>query len=429
MNESTLHTRREFLRHSTLGVAAAWTVPAFLERTFFSLNAAAADAAIQTATGADHPILVVLQLAGGNDGLNTVVPFADDAYLRSRPTLGFKRPDILQLDDYCGLNRQLIGLKGLYDSGNLSIIQAVGYPNPNRSHFRSTEIWQTASDADKNEAYGWLGRYFDACCAGEDPSVGVSIGGTVPQAFTARNPTGISFSDPERYRWMGEGGDGEMAFRDLNDDDDGGDGTVGAIGGANNTEISSLDFLKRTALDAQVSSDEVRQIARKYKSTVTYPINKLGTELNLVAKMIAGGMKTRVFYVSQGGYDTHNGQAGTHDRLLKNLDECLAAFCADLKQQGNFNRVMVMTFSEFGRRVEQNANGGTDHGAAAPMFLLGGALKPGIHGKAPSLTDLYRGDLKFGIDFRAVYATMLEDWLKVQSVPILGRQWKKLGLI
>src|SRR5437764_13837280 len=200
--EPSLKTRREFFRTTALGSAVTWTIPAFLAHTFSALQADAAEKATQAATGRDGTILVVLQMAGGNDGLNTVVPFADDAYHRSRPKLGIPADQILKLDAYAGLNPKLTGLKSLFDEGHLSVIQGVGYPNPNRSHFRSTEIWQTASDADRNENEGWLGKYFDNCCAGADPTVGVAVGDQMPQAFVARTPTGVTFSKPEQFRWM-----------------------------------------------------------------------------------------------------------------------------------------------------------------------------------------------------------------------------------
>src|SRR5438093_14623 len=200
--KQTMHTRRQFLRTSVLGAAASWTLPVFLEKTFFALDAMAADALTQTATGKDGTILVVLQMAGGNDGLNMVVPYADDVYYRSRPRLGLPADKVLKLDSYAGLNGKLIGLKSLFDEGHLGVVQGVGYPNPNRSHFRSTEIWQTASDATKFEKYGWLGRYFDNTCAGCDPTVGVNIGRQMPQAFAAKKPIGVSLDNPQNYRFM-----------------------------------------------------------------------------------------------------------------------------------------------------------------------------------------------------------------------------------
>ncbi len=443
MNEPhtrTLHTRREFLRTSMLGAAAAWTLPVFLQKTFLALDAMAAGAAIQTATGKDNTILVVLQMAGGNDGLNTIIPYADDAYYKARPVLGIKPGEVLKLNDYAGLNPKLAGFKALYDAGDLSVIQGVGYPNPNRSHFRSTEIWQTAADAERMEAYGWLGNYFDNCCNGADPTVGVSIGGEMPQSFVAREPTGVSFSKPEQYRWVnGEKGPGasgsEAIYRELNQPEseamegDNAGGSIGAISGGVAPGMSTLDFLQRTALDAQLSSDKIREIAKKNASTVPYPNGKLADSLNLVGRMVAGGLPTRVYYVHQGGYDTHNNQLGAHDRLMGDLNDSVAAFCKDLQAQGNFDRVMLMTFSEFGRRVAQNGSNGTDHGAAAPMFVMGGGAKAGMFGKHPSLTQLDRGDLIYNVDFRSVYATVLERWLKAPSKAVLGRQFPLLPLV
>jgi uncharacterized protein (DUF1501 family) len=446
----TLQTRRAFLRTSMLGAAAAWTLPVFIDKTFLALHAIAADRAIQTATGRDSTILVVLQLAGGNDGLNTVIPFADDAYRRARPTLGLAPDKVLKLSDQIGLNPALAPLRALFDEGHLGIIQGVGYPNPNRSHFRSTEIWQTASDANENRANGWLGSYFDHCCPGADPTVGVAIGGTSPQAFAAKTPTGVSFARPEQYRWInyektdGKMGASEYFFRQLNQPEEVasdlssmlggasdvvGGGSVDAIAGAARDGSNPLDFLERTALDAQVSSDRVLAIARKTKPLVTYPGGRLSESLSLVGRMIAGGLPTRVYYVSLGGFDTHQNQIPAHERLLTELGAALAAFAADLKAQGNFERVMLMTFSEFGRRVEQNASGGTDHGAAAPMFVMGGRAKPGLFGKMPSLTQLFQGDLIHTIDFRSVYAGVLEQWLGVASQPVLGRKFNPLSLV
>lgn len=427
-----------------LGAAATWTLPVFLEKTFFALDALAADSATQTITGKDGTILVVLQMAGGNDGLNTVIPFADDAYHVARPRLRLATDQVLKINNHIALNPKLAGLKSLYDKGQVAIVQGVGYPNPNRSHFRSTEIWQTASDADRTQSEGWLGRYFDSCCEGADPTVGVAIGEETPQAFAAKNPTGVTFSRPEQFRFQpSERGKGELSaeemfFRQLNESgagDEGGTatsnagGSIGAIPGKARNDLSTLDFLQRTALDAQLSSDKILAIARKYKSTVPYPPGQLAASLNIIARMIAGGLPTRVYYASQGGFDTHAGQINTHDRLMGEFDGAIAAFVADLKQQGNFERVLLMTFSEFGRRVQENANGGTDHGAAAPMFVLGGAIKAGLFGRYPSLTDLDHGDLKFNTDFRSVYGTVLDRWLKAPSESVLGRKFPTLSIV
>jgi uncharacterized protein (DUF1501 family) len=438
MNESTLHTRRRFLRTGILGGAVAWTLPVFLEKTFFALDAAAADAALQTVTGKDGPILVVLQLAGGNDGLNTVVPYADDAYYSARPRLGIAADRTLKLNDHIGLNARLASLRGLYDSGDLAVIQGVGYPNPNRSHFRSTDIWQTATDSDKFDRHGWIGRYFDSCCEGEDPAAGVSVGRQSPLAFSAARPRGVTLARPEQFRFISESASdpaaSEEMFREMNtmessvEDNAGGSvesvGAAGAMVGGN-----TMDYLRRTALDAQVSSDKILQITRKFRSSVSYPASQLASGLSLVGRLIAGGMPTRVYYVSQGGYDTHSGQTGAHDRLLGDLDASLAAFVADLKAQGNFDRVMLMTFSEFGRRVAENNSGGTDHGAAAPLFVLGGGVKPGIYGRQPSLTQLNDGDLLYNVDFRSVYATVLDKWMRAPSEMVLKRKFATMDFI
>ncbi len=440
--ELTLKTRREFLRGTVLGSALSWTVPTFLANTFASLHADAADSATQIVTGKDSNILVVLQMAGGNDGLNMVVPFADDNYHKARPRLGIAKKDVLQLNDTVGLHPGMTGLKELYDAGQLGVVQGVGYPNPNRSHFRSTEIWQTASDANRFEATGWLGRYFDNACSGCDPAVAVAISGQMPQAFAAKRPKGICFSNPQNYRFIksdrpepGEKDMTEESFRKLNESDaaqmENSGGTIAMLNGPAPHNGSPLDFIERTALDAQVSSDEIRAIAGKSENKATYPGSQLANSLKLVAKLIGGGMATRIYYVSQGGYDTHTNQAGAHERLLTDLGDAVKAFVADLKAQGNFERVLIMTFSEFGRRVSENASGGTDHGAAAPMFVIGNKVKGGLLGKYPSLApaDLLNGDLKYHVDFRGVYATVLESWLRTKSAPVLGRQFTPLPIV
>src|ERR1035438_4121223 len=427
-DDITLHTRREFLRRTVLGGALSWTVPTFLANTFAAMQAEAADRATQVATGRDSTILVILQMAGGNDGLNTVVPATNDYYHRARPKIGLAESKVLKLDNDLGLHPSLTGFKELYDAGRLAIVQGVGYPNPNRSHFRSTEIWQTASDSARFERYGWLGRYFDKTCTGCDPTIGVSIGRQMPQAFTAQRPTGVSLENPQNYRFMAGGGSrpGEMssteeAVRKLHQPEaeaaENSGGTIGSLSGPVRHIGSPLDFLERTALDAQVSSDKIRSIASPVTNVATCPGSQLGNSLKLVAKLIGGGLPTRVFYVSQGGYDTHTNQANTQERLLRDLGDSVKAFVEDMQGQGNLPRVLVMTFSEFGRRVAENANGGTDHGAAAPMFVVGEKVKAGLLGRYPGLapTDLFQGDLKYTVDFRSVYAGVLEGWLRSEE--------------
>jgi uncharacterized protein (DUF1501 family) len=453
-NEITLQTRREFLRTTVLGSALSWTVPAFLASTLTALQSDAADSATQIVTGKDATILVVLQMAGGNDGINTVVPYSNDFYRKARPRIGLPADKIIKVNEDIAFNSALSGFKNLYDAGNLAVVQGVGYPNPNRSHFRSTEIWQTASASDRVEKYGWLGRYFDNACAGADPTVGVAVGSQLPQSFFAKKPEGICLNNPQNYRFMSDGhpkpGETDMteeSYKKLNDLEmsspapDGGPGMIpeensgGSISslaaGMPMQGGSAVDFISRTALDAQMSSDKVRDIAAKVQNQATYPGSQLGNSLKLVAKLIGGGLPTRVYYVSQGGYDTHTNQVGSQARLLQDLGDATKAFVEDMKAQGNMPRVLVMTFSEFGRRVTENANGGTDHGAAAPMFIVGNKVKAGLLGKYPSLApeDLYQGDIKYNVDFRNVYASVLENWLKTKSAPILGKQFEPLPLV
>ncbi|MDP7655141.1 MAG: DUF1501 domain-containing protein [Roseibacillus sp.] len=428
----SLKTRREFLQTSTLGASAACTVPMFLERTFAQLDKEAKDSAIQTETGKDSRILVVLQLAGGNDGLNTVVPYADDAYYKARPRLRKDVKDLRKINDHLALSGNLGFMGSLYDEGELAIVQGVGYPNPNRSHFVSTSIWETA-DTRNRSSTGWLGRYFDHECAGADPTVGISLKKTQPESFGAMKNPGISLSTPELYRWIHGGGEKALAeefFAELNSPDDATGSSLEEVGkpgrkaGENN-----LAFLERVAMDARVSSDRILGLASKYKSKVQYAGTPVSRSLNLVSRMIAGGMPTRVYYVSHGGFDTHQGQANRHGQLLSQLDQALKSFFTDLAQQGNKDRVTLLTFTEFGRRVAENASGGTDHGKGNCLFVAGAPVKGGLYGKHPSLTDLDKGDLKFDIDFRSIYATVIEDWMKGKAKPILNEDFKKVGFM
>ena len=443
-NEITLQTRREFLRTTVLGSALSWTVPVFLADTFAALQSQAADSATQVVTGKDSTILVVLQMAGGNDGLNTVIPYANDYYHNARPQIGQTADKVLKLNGDVAFHGAMTGFKSLYDSGNLAVVQGVGYPNPNRSHFRSTEIWQTASDSDKVEKYGWLGRYFDNACAGADPTVGIAVSRQLPESFFAKTPTGVCFDNPRNYRFLspehprpGQTDMTEAVFEKLNETDlaspdaDSGASIGSLAAGMPMQGGKVIEFIERTAMDAQISSQEVRAIAGRVQNQATYPNSGLANSLKLVAKLIGGGLPTRIYYVSQGGYDTHANQIATQQRLLGELGDSLKAFVDDLKAQGNLQRVLVMTFSEFGRRVAENANGGTDHGAAAPMFIVGNTVKAGLLGKYPSLAprDLFEGDIRYNVDFRSVYAAILEDWLKTKSDIILGRQFVPLSVV
>lgn len=428
------------MRSAVLGASATWTLPGFIDRTFAELGEDARDRSTQFASGKDDTILVVLQMAGGNDGLNTLVPFGNDAYHKARPTIGKKAKDLIRIGDGLGLNDSLPFLGSMFKEGQLGVVQGVGYPNPNRSHFVSTSIWETADTRNRSNT-GWLGRYFDNACEGIDPTLGISFNKSTPESFGAMRNPGVSLSSPELYRWIHGGGqkaEAEEFFAELNqpdrDDEDvvaGGSiempagGKVGAVVGESN-----LDFLERVALDAQVSSKKILEVAAKHRTKVSYDGTPIARNLNLVSRMIAGGMATRVYYVSHGGFDTHTGQVNSHDRLLGQLDSALKSFFTDLRQQGNDKRVVLMSFSEFGRRVAQNASGGTDHGKASCMFVAGGGVKGGLFGKYPSLTELSQGDLEHTVDFRKVYADLLNGWLRAPGVErILGGKYDGIGLV
>jgi uncharacterized protein (DUF1501 family) len=399
-----LQTRREFLRRGAVLAAAAGTVPTFLART---AEALAAPSAKET-----DRILVLLQLAGGNDGLNTLIPFADDAYYRARPQLAVPAKDVVRLDDRLGLHPELAPVKALYDEGLCAIFQGVGYPNPDRSHFRSMEIWETASGSDKSETTGWIGRFFDANCPGCDrPTAGVAVGSVLPQSLKNRRGVGVAVEDPEQFRTLVGNGAGQGAGQPAPAGD------------------SPLDFLQRTAMNARLSADAIAAAVAKYRSDVEYPQGQFSQSLRLVAQMIAGGLPSRVYFASLGGFDTHAGQSPAHPNLLRQFGQGVSAFLKDLRQQGNADRVLVVQFSEFGRRVAENASGGTDHGTAAPMFAFGKPVKAGLHGAYPNLADLDQGDLKHTIDFRRVYAAVLRDWLATKPEPILGGEFPPVPLL
>lgn len=444
MFDPQLHafTRREFLGTGLTLASAAVAVPWFVNRSALGL--------VQPAPGArsipgvpEDRILVVIQLSGGNDGLNTVVPYGEAAYYRARPGIAIREERVIKLSGSSeGLHPTMGALADLYNDGLLSVIQGVGYPNPNRSHFTSMDIWHTADTSATGD--GWLGRYFDAECVGygafeggrapasarptaPNPQIGIAIGPSAPLAMKGRKMSGISFESADLFRWTGSstgtGRRGEEVHRELAEAYD-------AITRAGTPEgvdpDSNLGFLTRTALDAQVSSDLIRR-AVAARPRVTYPGSELSRQLQMVASMIQARLSTRVYYVGMGGFDTHSGQGGEqgrHATLLNQFAGALKAFYADLKAQGNDGRVLTMTFSEFGRRVGQNGSQGTDHGTAAPMFLAGPMVRPGVLNPHPSMSNLDQGDLRYSVDFRQVYAAILERWLKADARPILGGSFR-----
>lgn len=413
-----LHTRREFLKKTTGIVAAATTVPAFLNRTAFALANPFDVPFVQPA--GDDRILVVVQLSGGNDGINSVIPFGHDAYYRVRPTLALAKGELIRMNDEIGLHPSLAPLKALYDSAKLAVVQGVGYPNPDRSHFRSMDIWQTGI-AEGFESKGWIGRLFDHTCNNAhlnepcSPTLAVSIGETLNPALKADTPIGVALRDPEQFYRMTQ----LYASSEISNEEQ----AAGA------TSVSQLDFLRRTAMNAELSADRIRRSIRSAQKQSDYPRDPFAQGLKLIAAMIAGGMDTRVYYISLTGFDTHANQAGMHERLLKILAEGISAFQKDLDMLGQAERVLGFTFSEFGRRVAENGSRGTDHGQAAPMFVFGHSVNAGIIGSHPSLEKLNDGDLAFHTDFRQIYATVLEKWLGVDSQTILGQKFQTVPLL
>jgi len=424
------YSRRLFIQHGIALASMASTIPAFVQRSAMGMILPGTQGRTSLPGVAQDRILVVLQLGGGNDGLNTVVPYGSPDYFRARPALAVAEPGgqarggagvALELDKSkgLGLNPSLEALKGLYDDGLLNIVQGVGYPNPNRSHFASMDIWHTARTDGTGD--GWIGRYFDNTCNGTPiPEGSVSIGRTAPLAMMGSVQKPVSFESADLFRWLGD--DVHEALRDPYQ-------AINRAGAVGEPEPGSQrDFLMRTALDAQVASVRIRDAVRK-QPLVQYPQSDIARQLQIVGAMIRDGLGTRVYYVSKGGFDTHANQPGSHNNLLRQVAEAMRAFNDDIKAQGNQERVLTMVFSEFGRRVQQNASQGTDHGTAAPMFLMGTMVKPGIVGNHPSLTELDQGDLKFGIDFRSVYASVLEDWMQSPSAKVLGGSYAKPSLI
>jgi uncharacterized protein (DUF1501 family) len=426
MDDQT-YTRRIFLQRGLSFASLATTAPLFIQRSALGM--------LQPAGLSSHPgvpedrVLVVVQLGGGNDGLNTVVPYGNDAYYKARPNLAVpapgrgtaRQPAALQVDGSrgIGLHPSFSGFKELIDEGAACVVQGVGYPNPNRSHFTSMDIWHTADTNAKG--YGWIGRYVDCTCKGTPgPEQTVAIGRTAPLALQGALQKPVTFETPELFRWMGEDLHPalEEPYQQINRT-----GTLGRV-----DPDSQMGFLMRTALDAQVSSDRIRAAVAK-RPLVQYPRTALAGQLRTVASMIRADMSTRVYYVSFGGFDTHAGQAGRHSNLLRQTGDALNAFYRDLKAQGANERVLTMVFSEFGRRVGANASGGTDHGTAAPMYFVGDMVKPGLLGRHPSLTNLDNGDLVFNVDFRSVYAAVLEDWMGTPSEQVLGRAYRKAVIL
>jgi uncharacterized protein (DUF1501 family) len=398
--------RRQFLNRtlqtSSL-IALGSVVPEFVAGT-----------ARAAAPGKDT-ILIVVELTGGNDGLSTVCPYADDLYHKARLTLAFKKEEVLRLDDHVGLNPSMSGLHQLHQQGQLAVVQGVGYPNPDRSHFEAMDIWQSA-DPKRSIKNGWLGRAAGDLGdrAGSLPIV--HVGPTrLPLALQGAPGGAISINNNHPFRLELGGGLAERhkARRRLLEDL--------SQGPADDSDL--LGFVQRRQLQTLTSVDRLREVLQSTTNPFPAGPGGLTQKLNLVSALIAKEFGTRIFYASLDGFDTHSSQAGTHNQLLAELGQGVQLFFQTLKSSGQDKRVLLMTFSEFGRRVQENGSKGTDHGAASCLFVAGPGIKGGVVGKHPSLSDLDSGDLKHHFDFRSVYATLLDTWLACDSKAVLGAKW------
>jgi uncharacterized protein (DUF1501 family) len=395
--------RREFLQVGSLATAS-FMVPKFLK---------AFEKGQLVPPG--NKVLVILQLSGGNDGLNTVIPVRNDIYYKVRPKLGIEKTSSLLLNDEVGLHPALKGLADLYHDGNLGILNSVGYPNPDRSHFRSMDIWHSASKSDEYVNTGWIGRYLDAQCAGCDkPTQALEIDDTLSLALKGEHVKGLAMRDPRRLYGTSQ----EKFFKEV----------VSTY--KDEPGEQPVDYLYKTMAETVASADYIFKQSRLHPTNARYPNSGLGQSFKTIASLIFSDINTKVYYVSLGSFDTHVGQAGQQQRLFTEMNDAIAAFVADLKANNRFQDVMLMSFSEFGRRVAQNASGGTDHGTANNMFFVSGGLKQqGVLNAMPDLQDLQEGDLRHKVDFKQVYASILKNWLQTDDVKILGKQFDYLPFL
>lgn len=414
--------RRDFLKTGSLATASLF-MPRFLKA-----------AQAKLALPFNGKSLVIIQLSGGNDGLNTVIPVRNDVYYRERPGLGIARSNTLSLTDEVSLHPALTGLKNLWDDGSLAIVNSVGYPNPDRSHFRSMDIWQTGSAASEYWQTGWLGRYLDNYCAGK-PSAALEFDDTLSLVLKGEQNKGMALQDTKRLYeatrgdyFAGYAGAWEQQEQQKNDRDPhwlGGNSRAGAPAGD-----STLDFLYKTMGETLSSAHYLYEQSSKKPATGAYPATGLGKDLKAIASLILSDTDTAVYYVSLGSFDTHIRQEAQQKRLFTELSDALTVFVQDLKTNGKWQDVLVMTFSEFGRRVSQNASGGTDHGTANNMMFMGGGLRQkGLLNEMPNLQDLDEGDLKYQVDFRQAYATVLEKWLKADASVVLNQKFPLLDFV
>jgi uncharacterized protein (DUF1501 family) len=358
--------------------------------------------------------LVIIQLAGGNDGLNTIIPFNNDIYYKNRPQIALKKQQVIGVTDELGFHPSLSPLKNLYDNGHLSILNNVGYPNPNRSHFRSTDIWQTASNHNEYLNTGWLGRYLDNYA--QNSYVGIELDDSLSLILKGKKFNGIATKNPAVLYQNMKTPYFEKVLEYQTD-----------------THLSehNLGYLYKTMIEAKSSANYIYETSKTFKSKLEYPNNPFGKQLKTTAEFINSGLQSKVYYVSMGGYDTHAGQTNKQNKLLEMYASGIDIFVKDLEKNDTFKDTLILTFSEFGRRLKQNAANGTDHGAANNVFLIGKNLKkPGFYNESPDLTNLDdNGDIQHSIDFRSIYATILDKWMDVNDEVILNKSFSKLHFL
>lgn len=387
------------------------------------LNLLAQQAQAAPRTPGSSKILILIQLSGGNDGLNTVIPFTDPAYAKLRPAIQIKPDAVVKLNENLGLNPNLVQLEGLYKAGKVAIVQGVGYPNPNRSHFRSIEIWQTA-EPKKIRDTGWIGRYLDLANSGKSQMdnifPAINVDAILPKTLSAEKVVVPSISDMTNFTFKTDPRYEADRKAQLS--------TFHAIYQKYSLDRPYINELRRVGLDTTEASDYIGKLVAESKDGAKYPNNGFGKGMKFIAQLIIGGVNCSVYTISMGGYDTHTNEVNSHGNLFRNLSGAIQALQTDLENHNLDKDVLIMTFSEFGRRVAENGGRGTDHGAAAPLFLIGSGVKGGIIGDQPSLTDLDDGDLKYKIDYRNVYATVLDKWMGADSKAVLGEKFEQMDL-
>lgn len=384
------------------GIALDTALPG---RWMQSLASELSHEASETGHSSNDRILVVVQWSGGNDGLNTLVPYRNELYLKARPKLKIDRSDVLSLDDELGLHPSLKSLDGVLESGRLSIVQGVGYPAPNRSHFESMDIWHSCTSKSERTGSGWIGRFLETDSDTQSTDArGLHVGSEpLPLAVVERGVQVPSIASVEQMRLKGTKWEAES--KKLS---------------AYSPESDLLGFVSTSTQAALAASERLEAALSAPVMSGDFPDTELGKKLNIISRLILSGLKTRIYYVTLDGFDTHANQLEAHAGLLRQWSDAVAAFCHSMERVGQQDRVLVMTFSEFGRRVAENASQGTDHGAAAPMFFAGPTFASQLVGEMPSLSDLDDGDLKFHTDFRHVYATVIEGWLGGSAAKVIG---------